>query len=191
MGYGDPPANPVEPVAELKLGGRIYPVSANFTRPSNTIAYTAGDVVSNSTSATTLMIFGNLNPGQGAVFTLGGSGLIVKASIFTDKHDETAQYNLVLYTANEATVTVVADNVPDQVLYANRTYDIGMLSFPAVAQGADTSGSTGAKAQWTGTPIGFQCASTDVALYGKLVNMTGTTPASGQNFWVRLTILQN
>src|SRR5687768_7285843 len=43
-----------------KVVGQKVTVTVEFTRPSNTTAYTAGDVVSNSTSATTPLDFANL-----------------------------------------------------------------------------------------------------------------------------------
>lgn len=184
------------------VGGKLASATAEFTRPANTTAYTAGDVVSNDATTTTLMTF------TGLVSQRGGSGYIVKAKLQTDKKDETAQYRLILYSVSTVasvtgapTVSVPGDNAPDTTIYANRLYRVGHIDFPACTAGADTSNNTGAIAQWTGAPLSFRCyqgnagaapnAPGDNALYGKLVNMTGTTPASGQNFSVTLQADQN
>lgn len=182
-----------EPVAREKVGGKLLSFSAAFTRPADTTAYTAGDVVSSSTTATVLMKFGadttKIGGDQWPAAAPGGSVFLVKAILETDKATETAQYDLVLYNASEASVTVPADNAADTSLWDNRSYDLGTISFPAVAGATGTN--TAAKALWSGTPLALTTLFPDRAIYGKLVNKTGTTPASGQNFYVRLTFLVN
>lgn len=184
------------------VGGKIAGSTAEFTRPANATAYTAGDVVSNSTSATTLIKFSSI------VGAAGGSGYIVKAKIETDLKTEVAQYRLILYAVPETarsvgspTVTPPLDNAADTVLYVDRTYRIGYIDFPACSSGADTTNNTAAQAQWTGSPLAFRCYqgtpgaspndAPDNAIYGKLINMTGTTPASGQKFSLTLSADQN
>lgn len=190
------PVNPIPPLEVeqlqgLKVGGKVVQVEAHFTRPADTTAYTAGDVVSNSTSATTLLAFGDDTVPSGVTDEKGGSALLLGAQLFTDNKGETAQYDLVLYRRSEASVSVPADNAPDTTIYADRLDVVGVISFPAAAAAADSTNSTGASAEWTGTAIGVVTYAGDKKLYGKLVNQTGTTPASGQNFSVRLTVLQN
>lgn len=178
------------------VGGCLIAATAEFTRPSNATAYTAGDVVSNDTTTTVLMKFANV-----ARFE-GGSGIIVKARLTTDKNNEIGQYRLWLYTKDETKVTIPVDNAADTALYADRASVIGFLDFPAAftAAGSDTA----SVALWTGGvgsatipsgPLPFICDASRPtgakAIYGKLVNITGTTPASGQKFSVELTVLQN
>ncbi len=200
MALGNVQAPQPEPIERVKIGGKFLTFTASFTRPANTTAYTAGDVVSNSATTTVLMTFGNVagqgDSDKGVTSNPGGSALLVKGLLYTDLKTETAQYNLTLYTVVAGdgtgnTVIIPADNAPDATYYANAAYDLGTISFPAVSEAADTTNSTGAKGLWTGTPLPVLTLAPDVAIYGKLVNMTGTTPASGQNFTVKLTFLVN
>jgi hypothetical protein len=186
----------------MSVGSKFVSVTASFTRPANATAYTAGDVVSNSASATTLMQFPRVVRMEGA------SGTVVKARLTTDKKDDTGAYRLFLYTKSEATVSVPADNAPNTAIYANRPYYIGFLDFPALTSGADTTNSTGSIAIWTGGvgsttqpngPLAFVADGTkagnpfaaETAIYGHLVALGTPTPASGQNFSVELTVMQN
>lgn len=163
----------------------IKVATATFTRPANTTAYTAGDVVSNSITATTLMKFLNAARfnGQGAYLT--------KARLWTDKKTETAQYRLYLFAFSESDATtpvsVPVDNAPMTSIYANAALSLGYIDFPAVKDDADTSNSTAAYAEVAPSLLGFKCAGADDSIYGVLVNQTGTTPASAQNFFVALT----
>lgn len=185
------------------VGSKFVTKVATFTRPADVNAYAVGDVVSNSASASVLMQFG-----PGLVRLEGGSGLIIKARLETDKNNELAQYRLFLYTKSEGSVTVPNDNAADTTLYADRTKKVGYIDFPACSAAAGTD--TGSVALWTGGvgsstapsgPLPFVCdnvkvntnstSAAETSLYGKLVNITGTTPASGQNFWIELTVQQN
>lgn len=172
-------------------------VVGTFARPANATPYTAGDVISNSVTTTVLLKF------LGIVRLAGGSGEIIKARLHTDLKTEIAQCRLYLYTKPETSVSVPVDNLPDTTIYANKAFEIGYLDFPALAAAADSTNNTGARAEWSGFasatapsgPLAYVCDSTlplgETAIYGKLVNITGTTPASAQNWWVELTVRLN
>lgn len=151
------------------------PVS--FTRPNNTTAYTAGDVVSDSAGTFTPSLIFPL------ALAAGGGGYVVKAQLETNSKTFLSQMRLYLFTS--ALVTVAGDNVAGTILYANSPYRVGYLDFPTLATGVG-SGSTSSVAVWTGN-IEFRCDASDTKLYGYLVDNTGSTPVAFQAFAVTLS----
>ena len=159
-----------------------------FARLNNTTAYTAGDVVSGSASASdTLMKFPlALNP--------GGGGYIVKAMLDTNLKTFLSQMRLYLFTVpagpQNIGVQVQADNAAQQILQLNTQFQIGFIDFPLLVSGASAS-STSATAMFTGSTQ-FRCFQgtaqlpADDTIYGYLVDNTGSTPAANQLFTVAL-----
>ncbi len=147
-----------------------------FTRPNNTTAYTAGDVVSSSaTQFTPSFAFP-------VAAQNGGGGYIVKAQLDTDLKTFLSQMRLYLFSAT--TVLVAGDNVAGTQLYVNQPYSLGYLDFSVLVSGAG-AGSTGATALFTGN-LQFRCQPNDSSIYGYLVDATGSTPAALQRFAVSL-----
>ncbi|HWT46726.1 MAG TPA: hypothetical protein VN085_12205 [Vicinamibacterales bacterium] len=179
-------------VITQSVGGKAVTATATFTRPANTTAYTSGDIVSNSASATTLMKFARM------ARSCAGSGALVKARLVTDNTSDTSSYRLYLYTKSEAGLTIPADNAAATTLYADKDKLVGYIDFAALTKASGTN--TAAHALWTGgigsttEPSGelfYVTDAADTALYGVLVVLGALTPTSGQNFWVELTAQQN
>lgn len=160
------------PVPALRGSGYV-----SFVRPANTTAYTAGDVVSQSATATGLLTFP-------VARSKGGGGYIVKALLETNLKTFLSQMRLYLFTVREPTISVVGDNVAQTILWVNASYRLGYVEFPTLVSGAG-SGSTAATAMFTGN-VPFRCAEGDDAIYGYLVDNTGSTPASSQVFGLQL-----
>ncbi len=150
--------------------------NASFTRPNNTTAYTAGDVVSDSATTFTPSLRFPIARAP------GGGGYIVKAQLDTNLKTYLSQMRLYLF--NAPTVLVAGDNVAGTQLFVNQPYSLGYLDFPLLVSGAG-SGSTGATALFTGN-VSFRCADGDDTVYGYLVDGTGSTPAAFQVFTVQL-----
>lgn len=150
-------------------------LAASFTRPADILAYAVNDAVSNSTSAPTILTFPNA----------GGSGYIVKAEICTDQAACTAAFRLHLFTAS---VTPNNDNAPYPSLYTNRLSRVGYIDFPAVSQ--EGGGSTSAFALWVGQIL-YVCDAASTSLYGLLETKSIFTPASAQNFSIRIGVDKN
>lgn len=169
------------PAAESHLGevgGRLAAVAASeLTRPSDTTAYAALDVISNSTSAPVVLTFTNL-----ARIT-GGSGYIVKARVMTDQKVVVARFRLHLF---HTAPTAINDNSPYLLLYANRANRIGQVDFSAAGT-EDATNSTAASALAKDERLAFVCATGDRNVYGILETLDAFTPASGQKFYVELT----
>lgn len=155
-------------------------LTASFTRPSNTDAYAVNDAVSNSTSAPTILTFAN------AARANGGSGYIVKAELETDQATCVAGFRLHLFTTS---VTPVNDNAAYLSQWVNLAVRVGHLDFLTVSQ--EGTGSTSAFCLWSGAPLLYVCDAADTALYGLLETKSVFTPASGQNFSIKLGVDKN
>jgi hypothetical protein len=163
------------------VGGNGDIISKEFTRPADTTAYAAKDVVSNSTSAPALIQFDNV------ARIASGSGYITSASIETDKKDCTARFKLWLYQDN--TPTPINDNSPFLELYANNSVRLGTIEFDAMTT-EDATNSTGARTQKTNINLFFK-ADANKRIWGMLETLDVFTPASGQKFNIKLRSDQN
>ena len=155
--------------------------SALFTRPADTSAYTAQDVVSNSTSAPALLTF------SGAARVVGGSGIILSARhMKTGTVASGATYRLHIY--KDSSVTPQNDNSQFTMLFANRSKRVGYIDFSHSAAGSG-SDSTGALSTFTNLP--FVCDVAATALYGILTITSAFTPISAEQHFIELHIAQN
>ncbi len=152
-------------------------IAANFARPADTTAYAVNDAVSNHATAPAIITFVDM------ARVAGGSGYIVKAELCTDQAACIAAFRLHLFTTS---VTPINDNAAHTALWANRASRVGFIDFPAVAQ--EGSGSTSAFALWVGQLLYVADAT---SLYGLLQTKSIFTPASAQNFSIRLGVDRN
>jgi len=163
-------------------------VGVEFTRPSDTTGYIARDVVCNSTSSPSVITFADF------ARVNQGSGVIVRARLFTDKKDVTATFRLHLF---HTAPTAIADNSPYTLLYVNAPNRIGQIDFPAMAS-EDPTNSTASAAMRpaadgsSGPPnLWYQAASGTRAIYGVLETLSAFTPASGQKFFIQLAAIND
>lgn len=158
-------------------------VSVELTRPADTTAYAAKDVISDSTSSPSVLTFANF------ARVNEGSGMIIRARLMTHQKTNTASYRLHLFhTAPPA----INDNSPYTLLYANAANRIGAVDFGAMAT-EDATNSTAAASMRPSADGGyptpnlwFQATSGSRAIYGILETLSAFTPASGQKFTVEL-----
>lgn len=152
--------------------------SATFTRPNDTTAYAAGDAVSDSTSAPTILTF------AGAARAAGGSGLILSARhIKNSTNTANASFRLWLY---RDTANAVADNAAFPLLWANRANRMGFIDF------SHTSGSTGSDSSSSlVTYVGLPFSAAGTALYGQLTVTGAYTPGAQEQHFIELQIAQN
>lgn len=168
-------------INSVKAVGYQKGVSANFTRPADTTAYAAQDVVSNSTTAPSLLTFS----GVGRVN--GGSGVILSARHLKSGTTTTgATFRLHLYTVN--TVSLINDNAPHAMLYASRASRVGFIDFTHSVAGTG-SDCTNALATFVNLP--YVCDAATTALYGRLVVTSAYTPTSGEQHFIELGVVQN
>ena len=171
----------VSPDSPLPVNGTQVATAVSFTRPADTTAYAALDVVSNSTSAPSLLVFSN------AARNLGGSGLILSARHMKNSTTTAgASYRLMLYGHN--VVTPINDNSPFTMLYANRTTRIGYIDFTHSAGGTG-SDSTSALSTFINLP--FVCNAAHTSLWGILTVTSAYTPTSAEQHYIQLSVVQN
>ena len=163
----------------MDVSGVQIVTSASFTRPADTNAYVSQDVVSNSTTAATLLTF------AGAGRMNGGTGLILSARHMKNS-TAVANFRLHLYRVN--TIGAINDNAQFTLLYANRANRIGFIDFNHL-QGGTGSDSTHALTPFVNLP--FVCDAAASAIYGVLTTTGGYTPTSGEQHHIELGIVQN
>jgi len=171
-----------------KVGSNTSVVGVEFTRPSDTTAYAARDVVCNSTSSPSSITFADF------ARVNQGSGIVIRARLFTDKKDVTAQFRLHLF---HTAPTAIADNSPYTLLYVNAANRIGQVDFPAMGS-EDPTNSTASAAMRpaadgsSGPPnLWYQAASGSRAIYGVLETLSAFTPASGQKCYIQLAAIND
>ena len=157
------------------FGQSLTRTKVERTRPADTTAYAAKDVVADSTATPTVITF------PAIVKRNGSEGYIVAARLMTDQSTNTARYRLHLYATAP---TPIADNAPFAMLYANRENRIGFIDFSAMQ--TEGTGSTAALALNTEVRLAFRAGAT-TAIYGVLETLDAFTPASGQKFYIELT----
>ena len=172
----------------VPISGVTAKVGVELTRPADTTAYTAKDVVSDSTSAPSVLTFADF------ARVNQGSGIIVRARLMTDQKTCTAGFRLHLF---HTAPTAINDNSPYLLLYANAANRIGMIDFPAMTS-EDATNSTAASTMRPssdgsyGTPnLWYQAASASRAIYGILETTSAFTPASGQKFFIELAAIND
>ncbi len=167
----------------VSLNARIVSATAEFARPANTTAYTAGDVVSNSVAATSLLEFSSV------IRTIGRSGYLVGAQLSTDKKSITPRIRVHLFNVN--TPTVSADNAAHQEKYADRAKRLCSFDLPAMITGTDTTNSNMSRSEDMSLRIPIIAATEDTDVYGFLEALDAFTPASQQAFSLTLYFDQN
>jgi hypothetical protein len=151
--------------------------NASQTRPANTTAYTAGDVVGAAVTAN--ISFGEFaGIASGAVILMGAWLRIDKNAVPTGM----GAFRLHLYNAAP---TAIADNAAFNVIAADRTKYLGYIDLPTPIDLGDTLWS-----QVENVNKKVKLASGSKYLYGVLQTVAGYTPASGDVLAVGLEGLQ-
>jgi hypothetical protein len=164
--------------AVLSVGGSRTSI-ATFARPADTNGYTANDVVSDSTSAPTVLSFPSV------VRTPGGSGYITYSQLMTQAVSFTAITKLHLFSIAP---TAINDNAPYATLWANRASRIGVIDMPA----ATAVGSSGdaSVSQNDSARLFFATEAGTTSIFGVL-STAAFTPASAQPFHLVLRVDPN
>lgn len=154
--------------------------SATVTRPTNTDAYAAKDVISTAVGA--VIEF------AGMARSNGGTGTIVKARLMTSQSTNTAQYRLHLFHTQP---TAIADNAQYAMLVANQANRVGTIDFPACSTegtGSDAAATMRPSSDGSFPPpnLWYKCAANDTKLYGILETIGVFTPASAQTYFIEL-----
>lgn len=156
-------------------------VTVEKTRPADTTAYSAEDVVSESDTN-----------GEGTAWAFSipfgkrSAGYITKAIIQTKKASVTASFTLFLFnvTPTSELDDNAANTAPD---YEDLAGYQGRIDFPGMEDlGGDSSWSQATPSTAGQLPLMFQCAAADDRLFGILVTRDAFTPSSDQEFAIKL-----
>lgn len=153
----------------------IAVATASFTRPSDTNAYAASDVVCNSTSAPALLQFSNILP------VAGGDGVILNARGFVQGTGFNTALRLHLYKVN--TITPLNDNAAFTLLWANRANRVGFIDFTGWQTGGSGSDAAGCL---VAPNLAIELDSGQTSLWGMVETRGVFTPTSAQQFFFSL-----
>lgn len=168
---------------------RYHQTWADFTRPADTTAYAAGDVIADSTSAATTITF------PGCAGNADETGRIVSA-LLMDGANQATKLNADLFLFHTAPASYGNDNGAFTPTDAEMNNLVGAISLDGTTaanlkEGDATSGAGGnVLIQQTGLSIPFRCVAGSTKLYGVLVARNVYTPVSGETFRIKLGVEQ-
>ena len=170
--------------------GRCRSVYGTFTRPNDTTTYAIGDVISDSTSASTVLTFSNAVPQS------GGSSILQQVTMVVGEY-QTTKLSADLFLFDTAPASYGVDNAAftptdAELLRAVAVVTLdGTATSPLQIHGGDlTAGATGnciIEASDLGIPV--TALNTDNAIYGVLVARNAYVPAAVCPFYIRLRII--
>ncbi len=164
----------------------VKTVSVTKTRPSNGDTYTAGDAVSESTTAGTVFTFEN------CAYRKGGEGVITKARIIDSCNQSSLypRFELFLFSVAPVAANVAYDADPFAPSDAELLNFVGVIPFPATYEAKTGTGNTGSCVHVSDNiHIPFNCAAGSADLYGALVVRNAYIPVTGESFKASLSIL--
>jgi hypothetical protein len=168
-----------------KVKGLGRTIGATFTRPADTNAYTAGDVISSSTSAPALIDF------PGATLGAGDSGVILQA-ILIDSANQATKPDLELWIFDTAPAAE-NDNGAFAPSDAEVATLIGVIPFASASfkAGNFNAGAAGnSVCDVTNLGIAFNTTNASQGhIFGILVVRNTYTPVSAEQFTIRLKVL--
>lgn len=147
---------------------------ATFTRPSDTNGYVANDVISDSTSAPTVLTFPSV------VRTPGGSAYVTFVQLMTQITTFVAATKLHLFSVSP---TAINDNAPYATLWSNRASRIGVIDLAAATSVGSSSDSSVSQNDFV--RLFFSTAVGTTSIFG-LLSTAPFTPTSAQPFYLVL-----
>lgn len=164
----------------LPVGGATVTASVTRTRPADTTGYSIGDAVTDSSSASTAIVFTNM------ARVNAGTGYITKALLKSNLSTMVAVFRLHLYSA---TPTLVNDNNLFTEMWADAPNYLGFIDFESTT--TENGASDSCKSLNKDVRLAFNCAAGTTSIFGVLQTKTAFTPTSGQLFTIKLTSEQN
>lgn len=162
-----------------------YQVSAEVIAGGNAL-YVVGDVVGPTVAAdTTLANCARAN---------GGSGISIGARLVTNNVltiGALAQFRVIIYNLAAGTITPIADQDPNTLLYANVANRVGYIDFTQFitsATGSDGAESFGMFQAGNGSCLPFKADAAGRALSFRIEARAGVTLIANQKFTLILTI---
>lgn len=160
-------------------GGVYAVVDASVTRPADTVAYSAGDVVSTTTGVPVAMTFANI----GGEMSRGGklySATLINSVAAATKPD----IDLYLF---DVSPVIAADNAAWTPTDAEMLNCLGVVAFTGA--NFKVGNGNGIIHNLVNPGLPFVCAVRD--LYGVMVARSGYTPTATEVFTIRLGVQQD
>lgn len=162
---------------QLTVDGKAYGSTVTVTRPSNTTAYTAGDVVGD-TGGSAIITLSNIGPSGGYVI-IQSAALVFSDSVVPSGM---AAFRLHFYNASP---TAIADNAVFDLLSGERTTYMGYVELPTPQ---DFGSSLYTQVDYPGRLIKLASAST--TLYVEIETRGAYTPVSASTIDLRVSTLE-
>lgn len=171
----------VQPVStavgdSLTIDGKTYHSTVSFTRPANTTAYTAGDVIGSATSAIHTL---------SAAGPSGGSVLVQSMELFIGSTALPAGMGGFRVHLFSASPTAIADNAVFNLSSAEHAAYRGFVDLGTPQDLGDT---LFAQADYIGRLVKLAAAST--SLFAEIEPRGGYTPESGTSYELRMSTLE-
>lgn len=163
--------------SSLTVDGKAYRTTVTITRPSNTTAYTAGDVVGD-TGGSAILTFTNAGPSGGFVILQSASLVFSDSSVPSGM----GAFRLHLYSA---TPTAIADNAPFDLVSGERDTYMGYID---LSTPLDFGSTLYTQVDYPGRLVKLAAAST--TLFAELETRGAYTPVSASTVQVRLNLLE-
>jgi hypothetical protein len=161
----------------LTVDGKAYRSTVSITRPSNTTAYTAGDVVGD-TGGSAILTLSSIGPS-------GGYILIQSAAlIFSDSTVPAGMGAFRIHFYN-ASPTAIADNAPFDLVSGDRALYMGYIDLSAPQ---DLGSTIYTQVDYPGRLIKLAAAST--TLYAEIETRNAYTPVSASTVELRVSTLE-
>ena len=163
---------PVDATGELTASGTPYSSSASKTRPNDTTAYAALDVIAEDASAGTVWTFANIGPAA------GGKILLTRVSLRIDVNAIPAGMGAFRLHLYNAAPTAINDNAAYNLPSGDRAKYLGYVEIPSPLDLGDT---LYADTEAMGFPIRMQLtlpAEASGSLFGILQTVAGFTPTA-------------
>lgn len=165
------------------VGGHVARISASFTRPGDTNAYAAGDLVANNTVAN------SVTPMQFALSRATGKGGVIRR-VRLRKNGVSitnANFRLHLYSTSPVQTGAAGAGTGDNAAWSTDQAATYVGSMDVSCDRAFTDGAGG-----NGTPnVGSEIIFTADTYYGLMEARGAYTPANAEVFTVLLEVIQN
>ena len=156
---------------------------ADVTRPEDTTQYGAGDVIADSASAASVLVFPRCSSD-------GGRGGCIRSAMLVDSSAEATKLNADLFLFNAEPESYGNDNEAFAPTDAEMLTCVAVIALDGTTAANLSIGNGNVVIQNKTIAIPFVTALTDTSLYGVLVARNTYTPVSAEAFRVRLGIEQ-
>ena len=161
----------------VTVDGKAYRSTVSITRPSNTTAYTAGDVVGD-TGGSAILTLNNIGPSGG--YILIQSAILVFSD--TSVPSGMGAFRIHLYSSSP---TAIADNAPFDLVSGDRAAYVGYID---LSTPQDLGSTIYTQVDYVGRLIKLAAAST--TLFAEIETRNAYTPVSASTVELRVSTLE-